>query len=85
MTQAEADAYGNVDYSSAKYDESYEDIWFFYDCLYEITNTPTFVMPLTGGNGIWKYSLLGMCVMASIAAWFVFRNKTVKKHRHFKI
>ena len=33
MTKKEADAYGNVDFSSAKEDTGYTNKWFFYDCL----------------------------------------------------
>lgn len=62
MTKAEADKYGNVDFDSAKEDSGYTNEWFFYDCLYEITNEPQFQLPQTGGTG-WKYGILGAALL----------------------
>lgn len=66
MTQAEADAYGNVDYSNAKFDANYTNKWFFYNCLYEITNTATFKVPMTGSSGTWKYGFVGIGMVAVV-------------------
>lgn len=38
MTEAEANEYGNVNYETAKEDKNYSGKWYFYECLYEITN-----------------------------------------------
>lgn len=63
MTKAEADKYGNVDFASAKEDKGYTEKWFFYSCLYEITNEPQFTIPQTGGFGGWKYGYLGVAIL----------------------
>lgn len=63
MTKSEADKYGNVDYSSAKEDKGYTDKWFFYDCLYEITNEPQFKLPQTGGFGGWAFGYIGLGIL----------------------
>ena len=38
MTEDEANEYGNVNYETAKEDINYSGKWYFYECLYEITN-----------------------------------------------
>jgi len=63
MTKAEAEKYGNVDFKSAKEDKGYTDKWFFYDCLYQITNEPQFKVPQTGGFGDWKWGYIGFAVL----------------------
>lgn len=60
MTKAESDKYGNVDFSSAKEDKGYTGKWFFYSCLYNITNDPQFTIPQTGGLGGWKWGHVGL-------------------------
>ena len=75
MTKKEADAYGNVDFSSAKEDTGYSNKWFFYDCLYEITNDPQFHLPQTGGFGGWSYGYLGLALLLITGGIFLFRNK----------
>ena len=72
MTKEEAEKYGNVDFSSAKEDSGYTNKWFFYDCLYEITNEPQFKIPQTGGFGNWNWGYLGLVFMAMTAAFVVF-------------
>ena len=51
MTEDEANEYGNVNYETAKEDKNYSGKWYFYECLYEITNNATFKMPMTGDDG----------------------------------
>ena len=74
MTDEEADEYGNVDFDSAKKDEGYTDMWFFYDCLYEITNSIKFVMPMSGGSGTWKYGILGMGILVAAGVCWLVRD-----------
>lgn len=86
MTEAEAKSYGNVDFSTAKQDTNYTDKWFFYDCLYEITNTPLLKLPTTGSSGIWKYGFIGISMIAVLTGGIVVyetRNKK-KRRRHHK-
>lgn len=78
MTKAEADQYGNVDFTSAKEDSGYTNKWFFYDCLYEITNNPQFKLPQTGGSGIWKYGFIGSALMVLAGGLLVFSRKKKK-------
>lgn len=78
MTKAEAEEYGNVDFTSAKEDTGYTGKWFFYDCLYEITNEPQFHLPQTGGFGGWKYGFIGVAVMFLAGGILVFGRKKKK-------
>ena len=63
MTEAEANEYGNVNYETAKEDKNYSGKWYFYECLYEITNNATFKMPMTGDDGKWKYGFIGLIIL----------------------
>lgn len=75
MTKAEAEKYGNVDFASAKEDKGYSEKWFFYDCLYEITNEPQFDIPQTGGFGSWMYGYIGILVLALAGGVLFFGRK----------
>lgn len=76
MTKEEAEKYGNVDFSSAREDKGYTNKWFFYDCLYEITNEPQFKIPMTGGLGNWTWGFLGFAFIAMAGVvMFGFRKK----------
>ena len=68
MTADEANEYGNVDFSSAKEDKNYSGKWYFYECLYEITNNATFKMPMTGDDGKWKYGFIGFGIVMAVSA-----------------
>ena len=78
MTKAEAQSYGNVDFDSAKEDKGYTDKWFFYECLYEITNEPQFNLPQTGSFGIWKYGYAGILIMM-LAGGILFLGRKKRK------
>ena len=87
MTEDEANEYGNVNYETAKEDKNYSGKWYFYECLYEITNNATFKMPMTGDDGKWKYGFIGLGIVMAISAGFVIcntRNKKAKKRKHKK-
>ena len=84
MTDEEADEYENVDFSTANFDESYTDAWFFYDCLYEITNTANFVIPTTGGLGTWTYGFVGAGVITALGAGLVGYEYLTRKRRRKK-
>lgn len=87
MTMQEAQEYQNVDFSSAKEDVGYTNKWYFYDCLYEVTNNATFKMPMTGDDGKWKYGFIGLGMTTALAAvWLVYEanNKKTKKRKHKK-
>lgn len=81
MTDDEANSYGNVDYSFAKLDTGYTEKWFFYDCLYEITNTAKFTMPMSGGLGTWKYGFIGMGILAVAGTGVVLGTGRRKKRK----
>ena len=81
MTQEEANDYGNVDFDTAKEDKSYTDKWFFYSCLFEITNHAKFVVPMTGGNGIWKIGFVGMGVLAMVVTGLIVNESSKKKRK----
>lgn len=78
MTRTEAEKYGNVDFTSAKEDSGYTNKWFFYDCLYEITNEPQFHLPQTGGFGGWKYGFIGLAVLFLAGGILIFGRKKLE-------
>ena len=85
MTEDEANEYGNVNYETAKEDVNYSGKWYFYECLYEITNNAVFKMPMTGDDGRWKYGFIGLGIVMAISAGFVICNtksKKTKKRKH---
>ena len=87
MTEQEANSYGNVDFTSAKEDVNYSGKWYFYECLFEVTNNATFKMPMTGDNGTWKYGFIGLGIIITIGTGFVIcntKNKKVRKRKHKK-
>lgn len=89
VTEDEANEYGNVDFTSAKEDVNYSGKWYFYECLYEITNNATFKMPMTGDDGKWKYGFIGLGAIMAIGAGFVIcitndNNAKKRKHKHKK-
>lgn len=81
MTDEEANEYDNVDFSTANFDESYTDAWFFYDCLFEITNTANFVVPTTGGLGTWTIGLLAAGVLVVVGLGLVGYEFVLQKRR----
>lgn len=79
--------YGNVDFTTAKEDVNYSGKWYFYECLYEITNNATFKMPMTGDDGKWKYGFIGLGIAMAVSTGFVIcntKNKKAKKRKHKK-
>ena len=86
MTNQEASEYGNVDFTTAKEDVGYSGKWYFYECLYEITNNATFKMPMTGDDGKWKYGFIGFGMVAALGcAYVILNSKNYKKRKYRKI
>lgn len=65
MTTAEAAANG-ADTSQGTPDSGYSNKWFFYDCLYEVTNDYNFTMPSAGSTGTWTFGYIGLGVVAVV-------------------
>ena len=87
MTFNEALRYKNVKFSTAKEDINYTGKWYFYECLYEITNNATFKMPMTGDDGKWKYGFIGFGIIMATGVCFAVcntKNKKTKKQKHKK-
>ena len=84
MTADEANEYGNVDFSSAKEDKNYSGKWYFYECLYEITNNATFKMPMTGGTGNWKYGIIGFGTLAVLGTGLILMMNPRKQKKRRK-
>lgn len=83
MTQQEAIDYGkNLDMSKAKEDKDYTNKFFFFECTYEITNTPTFGLPETGATGTWNYGFMGLGIV--LAAGVGTAGMVVTKRRRRK-
>ena len=60
MSEDEANEYEDVNFESAREDNDYTNKWFFYECSYIITNTPTLNLPHTGATGTWNYGFVGL-------------------------
>lgn len=59
-------------------------LWYFYEATYEVTNTPTFVMPVTGSNGFWKFGFIGFGTITVLGTGLIIFNKKGKKQKHRK-
>ena len=57
-------------------------LWYFYEATYEVTNTPTFVMPITGSNGFWKFGFIGFGTIAVLGTGLIIFDKKGKKQKH---
>lgn len=79
MTEDEANEYGNVNYETAKEDVNYSGKWYFYECLYEITNNAVFKMPMTGDDGRWKYGFIGFGFIIVTGTMLMVCNRKTKK------
>ena len=67
--------------------DNYTNKWYFYEAKFEVTNTPNFVMPTTGANGIWKFIFFGFGTMAILGTGLIVfdsKNKKTKKHKKRK-
>lgn len=81
--RTEANAYGNVDFTSAKEDVNYSGKWYFYECLFEITNNATFKMPMTGDSGTRKYGFADFGIIMAISTGLVVDLHSLLTHYHF--
>lgn len=82
MSEDEANEYEDVNFESAREDTDYTNKWFFYECSYIITNTPTFDLPHTGATGTWKYGFVGLGIV--LAAGVGTAGMVVTKRRRRK-
>ena len=70
--------------SKAKEDKDYTNKFFFFECTYEITNTPTFGLPETGSTGTWNYGFVGLgiaLVAGSCGAGVMLLGKRRKRRK----
>ena len=77
MTEADVKKAGNVDISKA---DIYDGIYYFYDCLYEITNNVTFKVPMTGAKS-WKYGFIGINMVAIVGVGLFGYEMLYKKRK----
>ena len=82
MSEDEANEYEDVNFESAREDNDYTNKWFFYECSYIITNTPTFDLPHTGATGTWNYGFVGLGI--ALAAGVGTAGTIVTKRRRRK-
>ena len=82
MSEDEANEYEDVNFESAREDNDYTNKWFFYECSYIITNTPTFDLPHTGATGTWNYGFVGLGI--ALAAGVGTAGTVVTKRRRRK-
>ena len=83
MTDAEAKA-NKADTSKGVLDKGYTENWFFYDCLYEVTNSATFKLPMTGGSDMWKYAVFGFGSLAVMGTGLILFSDSKKKKKTVK-
>lgn len=81
MTKEEMQAHENVDYEQGKSDVGYTDHWFFFEPIYEVTNTISFKLPMTGSIGTWKYGFVGMGVLVVLGIGGVIYEYIKRKQR----
>ena len=77
MTDAEAEVSG-CDTSKGKHDDE-NGVWYFYEVLYEVTNEVSFKIPTTGGNGTWKYGIIGFATAALTGSFLLLEKRKKKK------
>lgn len=67
-----------------RFDEGYTNKWYFYEAKFEVTNTPNFVMPTTGADGVWKYIFFGFGTMTVLITGMVLYDTKNRKLRKIK-
>ena len=82
MTKEEA-IKNKADTSKATWD-AYTNKWQFYDCTFEVTNSATFKMPMTGGTGNWKYGIIGFGTLAVLGTGLILMMNPRKQKRRRK-
>lgn len=82
MTKEEA-IKNKADTSKATWD-AYTNKWQFYDCTFEVTNSATFKMPMTGGTGNWKYGIIGFGTLAVLGTGLILTMNPRKQKRRRK-
>ena len=67
--------------------DNYTNKWYFYEAKFEVTNTPNFVMPTTGADGMWKFIFFGFGTMTIFGTGLIIydsKNKKTEKRRKYK-
>ena len=82
MTKEEA-IKNKADTSKATWD-AYTNKWQFYDCTFEVTNSATFKMPMTGGTGYWKYGTIGFGTLAILGTGLILMMNPRKQKKRRK-
>ena len=82
MTKEEA-IKNKADTSKATWD-AYTNKWQFYDCTFEVTNSATFKIPMTGGTGNWKYGIIGFGTLAVLGTGLILTMNPRKQKRRGK-
>ena len=84
MSEDEANEYEDVNFESAREDNDYTNKWFFFECTYEITNTPTFHLPETGSTGTWNYGFVGLGIALAAGGCGAVGTIVTKRRRRRK-
>ena len=61
--------------------DEYTNKWYFYEATFEVTNTPNFVMPTTGANGVWRFIFFGFGTMAVLTTGLIVYDAKSKRTR----
>ena len=77
MTKEEA-AKNKADTSKATWDAA-TNKWQFYDCTFEVVNSATFKMPMSGGAGDWKYGIIGFGTLAVLGTGLILIDTRKKR------
>ena len=77
MTKEEA-VKNKADTSKATWDAA-TNKWQFYDCTFEVVNSATFKMPMSGGAGDWKYGIIGFGTLAVLGTGLILMDARKKR------
>ena len=77
MTKEEA-VKNKADTSKATWDAA-TNKWQFYDCTFEVVNSATFKMPMSGGAGDWKYGIIGFGTLAVLGTGLILMDTRKKR------
>ena len=66
-----------------KFDDT-DGLWYFFEATYEVTNTATFSIPTTGGNGVWVYGIAGFGLAALVCGGLLVVEEQKRKNKKIR-
>ena len=75
MTMEEANGRGDVDLSQGVENAGYDDMYYFFNVKYKVSNHATLNMPASGGPGDWIPGYVGLTILAGLTVVTLSRKK----------